>query len=465
MSISVDFLRFKASLFSRNFAPEFQNNRINMTRFLLVLTWLTMMFAGNASAQIQRKLTVDELFNLVEQNSKTLKEQKTGVEVANAGVAVAKSQRLPDINASLSASYNGNALLMNRHFGEVHGLHSPHFGNSFALEAQQVVYAGGAIDAGIKMAELQKEQAGLATDLQRENLRFIALGQYLDLAKIANREEVLRSNIALTQKLIDNINEKHQQGVALKNDVTRYELQMQTLRLNLTKLQNTRSILNHQLCNTLGLDTNTYIETDKTIEQGAFAKDGEGAWQSEALLGAQSVKMADVNKNIADQQLKLAKSAMLPSVAVVAANKFDGPIMFELPPVDKNLNVWYVGVGVKYSLSSLFKDNKKVRQAKIATRKADEARSVAVETLNNNVQQAYTDYLQSYVELETQQKNVELAQQNYDVINDRYLNQLALITDMLDASNTKLDAELSVADARINIAYAYYKMKFIAGKL
>lgn len=60
---------------------------------------------------------------------------------------------------------------------------------------------------------------------------------------------------------------------------------------------------------------------------------------------------------------------------------------------------------------------------------------------------------------------MELARQNYDVINNRYLNQLALVTDMVDASNTKLDAELSEVDARINIAYAYYKMKYVAGEL
>lgn len=58
-----------------------------------------------------------------------------------------------------------------------------------------------------------------------------------------------------------------------------------------------------------------------------------------------------------------------------------------------------------------------------------------------------------------------LAQQNYEVVNNRYLNQLALITDMIDASNMKLDAELNEADAYINIAYAYYKMKYIAGQL
>lgn len=58
------------------------------------------------------------------------------------------------------------------------------------------------------------------------------------------------------------------------------------------------------------------------------------------------------------------------------------------------------------------------------------------------MQQAYTMHKQSFVELRTQQKSVELAQQNYQVVSNRYNNQLALITDMIDASNIKLNAEL-----------------------
>ena len=53
----------------------------------------------------------------------------------------------------------------------------------------------------------------------------------------------------------------------------------------------------------------------------------------------------------------------------------------------------------------------------------------------------------------------------YDVMNARYLSQLALVTDMVDASNLKLNAELSEVDARINIVYAYYRMKYVAGEI
>lgn len=440
---------------------------------LLTLAGMQTTWANEAHDQAQSKasstevvpMTISDLFLRVEDNSKNLRTQKTSVEAAQLGIEAARSKRLPDINASLSLSYIGNALLTDRDFGNAQGLRSPHFGNSFSLEAQQVIYAGGAINAGIALAELGKQQAEVGVKLTRQQARFVALGQYLDLFKVDNRMKVYEQNIALTQQLIADIKEKQQQGMALKNDITRYELQMESLKLGLTQLKNTRSILNHQLCNTLGLSQGQVILPDSSVADLTYNKDGEGYWQTQSAMESPLLEQSNLHITMAKQQEKLAKSEMLPKVAFVAADNFNGPITFELPPVNKNLNVWYVGVGVQYPLSSLFKSNKRVKQAAVETRQAQEAHAVQAEQVNNNVQAAYTQYLQTYVELETQRKSVELAKQNYEVMNARYLSQLALVTDMVDASNLRLNAELQEVDARINIVYAYYKMKYVAGSL
>lgn len=253
----------------------------------------TVGAAASLPASKKENMTISQLFQKVEDNSKSLRTSLSGVEAAHLGIESAKSKKLPDLDASLSFSYIGNALITDRDFSNVHGLKSPHFGNNFAFQAQQVVYAGGAINAGIKLAELGKQQAEVGVKLTRQQIRFIALGQYLDLYKIDNR----------------------------------------------------------------------------------------------------------------------------------------------------------------------------IKQAAVETRQAKEAHALQAEQLNNNVQAAYVQYQQTYVELETQRKSVELAQQNYDVMNARYLSQLALVTDMVDASNLKLNAELSEVDARINIVYAYYRMKYVAGEI
>ena len=424
--------------------------------------------AASLPASKKENMTISQLFQKVEDNSKSLRTSLSGVEAAHLGIESAKSKKLPDLDASLSFSYIGNALITDRDFSNVHGLKSPHFGNNFAFQAQQVVYAGGAINAGIKLAELGKQQAEVGVKLTRQQIRFIALGQYLDLYKIDNRIKVYEKNIELTRQLIDDIKEKQTHGMALKNDITRYELQMESLKLGLTALRNNRSILNHQLCNTLGMNQGSQeiqIIPDATIADKTYGKEGEAYWQTTGTLNSPLLEQSSNAIRIAEQKEKIAKSDLLPKVAFVAADNFDGPILFELPPVDKNLNVWYVGVGVKYSLSSLFKSNKRIKQAAVETRQAKEAHAVQAEQLNNNVQAAYVQYQQTYVELETQRKSVELAQQNYDVMNARYLSQLALVTDMVDASNLKLNAELSEVDARINIVYAYYRMKYVAGEI
>lgn len=436
-----------------------------MTSKRLITPLLLLLLTASASmAQTARRLTVDELFSLVEQGSRSLTERRTAIAEADEAILAARDQRLPDVTASASVNYNGNVLLTDRDFGNVHGLSSPHLGNSLAVEAQQLIYAGGAIDAGIRLAELGRQQAELGLATTRVNERFTALSLYLDLYKVLNGQQVYQSNISLTQKLIDDIRARHSQGMALKNDITRYELQMESLRLGLRQLQDRQSVVNHQLCNLLGL-TDQPLLPDTTVSAALYAKDGEQFWQERALASSPVLQQSRLGQSMAEQQLTLAKSELLPKVFAFAADQFAGPFTNDLPPVDKNLNVWYVGVGVKYSLSSLFKSKAALRKARVAVRQSTEQTAVAEESMNNRVQEAYTLYEQAYADLRTRQKSVELATQNYQVTQKRYLNQLALITDMLDASSVKLDAELQETDARINIAFAYYRLKYIAGEL
>ena len=60
---------------------------------------------------------------------------------------------------------------------------------------------------------------------------------------------------------------------------------------------------------------------------------------------------------------------------------------------------------------------------------------------------------------------MELADENYSVVMNRYANDLALLTDMLDASNTKLSAEMALVNARIQMLYNYYKLKYLTHTL
>ena len=136
-----------------------------------------------------------------------------------------------------------------------------------------------------------------------------------------------------------------------------------------------------------------------------------------------------------------------------------------MPPINKNLNYWYVGIALKYSVSSLFTTRQVEHLAKAQQGAAYDAKSVIDEQLMLAVQSSYIRYEEAFDQLHTLEKSLQLAEDNYEVINNRYLNNLVLATEMLEASNSKLNAELQVVNARINVVFNYYKLKHTSGIL
>lgn len=412
-----------------------------------------------------RTMGIEEMFRLADENSKSIQTYRTGKEVADENLKAAKAQRLPDISASLSGSYWGNGKLWDRDFSNATKIDMPHWGNNFALEAQQVVYAGGAISSGIELAELEKQLAEMDWQKNRQDIRFLLVGHYLNLYKLHNQIEVLHKNLELTDQLIANMQARLEEGTALENDITRYELQRETLRLQLAKVEDACKIANHQLVITLHLPEGTVVQSDTTLNDSQIQTLSEANWQELAAQNNLNLQQAETGIKINRQRVKMERSERLPKISLVAAEHLDGPITIEVPVLDNNFNYWYVGVGVKYNISSLFKNNRKLKAARLNVRKAQETYELAQEQTNHAVQESYVNFLTSFTDLRTQQKSVELADQNYSVTSNRYQNDLALLTDMLDASNMKLSADLGLVNARINVIYNYYKMKYITHTL
>lgn len=118
-----------------------------------------------------------------------------------------------------------------------------------------------------------------------------------------------------------------------------------------------------------------------------------------------------------------------------------------------------LGIGISYKFDALFKNNKKLRKAKIATRRAEEDFALANENLSNEIHAAYVQLDEAQERLNTKEKSVQLAHENYEVIHNRYINGLSLVTDMLDASNIQLSSELELSNARMDILYQYFLLK------
>lgn len=433
--------------------------------FLFILVFCAMFYLSQSLfSQQTQKLSLPQVYALAISNSKQLKLAHASVEVAKLATSVTQTAWLPRVDASLSALYLGNGVLMDRNFSNSQQISMPHFANNFALEASQVIFSGGAIQGSIEKAKLNEQMAELSYAQNELDICFLVTGFYLDLYKLNNEREVFAQNIKQTEMLIAQVKSKELQGMALHSDITRHELLLQNFNLALIEIDNNRKIINNQLVVALGLPAQTEIEPDSSVLSVDVSGLAQESLQQQAANNLPELKMASLNKDIVTKELNIAKADYYPQLALIAANNFNGPILIEVPTINKNFNFWYVGVGLKYNLASFYTSNRKVQLLNQKQKVAECAEALSVEHAQLAVHNAWVKFKEAFDQLSVYQKSSELANENYRVINNRYLSEVVLITEMLDASNIKLNAELQVINARLNVVYNYYKLQREVGK-
>ena len=423
------------------------------------------LLSGGVRSYGQSVITLEEIFESAETHSVQLRPSLTAITEADQEIKTAQTAKLPDINASLSLSYLGDGFITKRNFSGYEKAPIPHLGTGLSVTVSQPVYTGGAITNSIKLAELKSTASRFANDLQRDNIRFQLAGFYLDIYKCTNLRQVIESNLESARKVLGEMRARYEQGTALQNDITRYELLVSNLELQLIKINNTLEILNNNLVTVAGLPENTVVVPDSAILARSLPIQSEDEWQRDAEANSPSLSLARNGVEISKKAEALVRSERLPKVGLRAGWTIDGPILVEVPPIDRNLSYWYVGLGVDYNLASLYKSNKSLTRSQIATRKAREELEAAKEGVSLAVRADHVRYLEAYEELKTQEKSVELAERNYSTTATRYSEGMALITDMLDAADSRLNAAQQLVNARINIIYYYYKLLFTTGKI
>lgn len=408
-------------------------------------------------------MTIDELFQRVEQSNVEVKAAKKDVNISQQQERIAEAKRLPDIGLEAGVKYLGDATLLDRNFTNAERAPMPHLGNSLSVTLYQPLYAGGEIKAGIQKSKYQKQIASTDLKIVTDDIKIAVLECYLNLLKNRNLLNVYDENIRLTQELLSEMKVRSQQGIVLSNDVTRYELNLSNLKYGRNTVSNAVDHLNYNLLVYLDLKQGTTIEPNLDPTSISLPAVSLAQWKQEAE-GSPKMKRMDLAYSQSKTEEKLALSKMRPTVGITAGNNLEGPITICMPVLDNNLNDWWVGVKFSFNLSSLYKEKHSLNAARIKTAKVVDDRDAQKRTIDRQVDQVYKAYQEACEQIETQKKNVELAQENYRIVKQRYGADLSLLTDMLDASTAKLDAEVRLVNARVDAVFYYYQLKYISGK-
>lgn len=440
------------------------NRKGNVISFvMLFLIGLT----NPVKAQDTLRISIKELFDLVETNSTQLKLSKLAISESEAKTSDLRSSRLPTLDISMSAGYIANAGILGLDSGLPDGWYKvPHFSNSFALQAAVLLYSGGKLNTGIKMSEIQQEISRLNYAKSSQDIKLLLTGYYLDLYTLLQQRDVYKRNIEQSKLLREKIHNRLKAGLVLKSDYVRNDLLVSNYELALLKLDNRIKVINNRLVETLSLPEGTIIVPNKRETELIESYSGNlEELQFQALENHPDNKISKFNIELAEKTKSLVKANRLPTVTLYASNSADRPFVYDLPPVDIYANIFTAGVKVTYNIANLYTNKKKIHLSEIQFSKAKTTEKLIQEYTKEDVYSSYVNYQESIDQMDAVEKEYNLAEENYKRVLNSYNEQISLITDLMDASNNRIAASLQIEQAKTRIIFNYYQLLKSTGNL
>lgn len=436
---------------------------ISWTNFKLLTLFLFPAIGTPLLAQQTYSLSVDELFLRGEENSLRIKEAQIQQNLAAERELTVRTTRLPDIYIGATGGYMGGVTLFEQGLSRPTHPDTPNWSQNYNVQLTQPLYNGGRIRNNIRQTSLQKQIAALNLTTGRAELKLLLLRKYLDLILYHKQQEVFARNREESEVRLKDIRRMRKEGVVTRNDEIRSELQLTNDQLNYQEAGNSVVIVSQQLDIILGLDESLLIQPDTTVLAPVPALNSYDDYVLQAYANYPELKIARTYTQMAQTDLRQSKADYLPVLSLKAGNTLSRPLSSSM--ADMFANNWNIMLNLSYNLSSLYQSKHKVRESQqnIFLRRTQEEQ--VMQEVRTQVHSAYIRHHESLNRVESLTLSVKQAEENYRIVRNRYLNQLSILTDLLDADNVRIEAELQLTAARIETLYTYYELQRSCGNL
>jgi outer membrane protein len=437
----------------------------NIKHTILIITLLGVFTQSHSQENKTRTLTMQEAFELAAKNSAQLRVSEINTGLAHQKTDIARLAKLPEISGGLNYGYLSNSQIWDPSFDKLPKKPIPHTLTQFSVQASEVIFKGAEVTNTIRKASLEEQIAFLNHSKNGEDIRFLVAADYLDIYRLINQHKVYSDNIVLSNERLKNILSLQKQGLVTNNDVLRTKLIISDLELALRKTDDNIRILNQQFNTILGLDLNDSLLPDSNLLAWLPEDEKIENLMAQAFANNKDLQTSLKEIEIAQTNLNLIGADRYPRVSLFAANNLQRPYTYSNPALDIYYNNWQMGISIGYNISSIYQSPGKRKAGKIQVEQ-----SLARETLQKqNVEVAVNADLvkfnQAKYEFATYTTDLQAAEENFRIVEKKYFNQLALLTDLIDATNTKIEAELKVSNAQINVLFTHYQLQKSIGLL
>lgn len=113
----------------------------------------------------------------------------------------------------------------------------------------------------------------------------------------------------------------------------------------------------------------------------------------------------------------------------------------------------------------MYQNKNKVAASKLRITGAEIQQKAITDNVSTDLKSYLIKYQESLNRIAVDQRSIEQAQVNLRIVNTKYFNQLALLTDLLDADNLFVESRFNLIKAQTDALAIYYHLLYTAGKL
>lgn len=432
---------------------------------LIVAVTAATFFSLAGTAQEKKTLTLDEAINLGITNSKLLKNDQAKIEEATAALKEAVEKRLP--NASISGAY----LLLNSPNIDLKTKSNSNSGGSGEtpkvsqalyglMNVSLPIYAGGRITYGIESSKLLEQATKLDADLEKDEVIQNTIEAYANLFKARTAIRLMSENLLQAQQRVKDFENLVNNGLMARNDLLKAQLQASNTEMSLLDAENNYQLATVNMNLMLGLPTATELVLDTSgIEKKEDNRNLPDYLQA-ALSNRKDAAALQLRKQAAATNVKSVKAEMYPSLQLTG-----GYIAADIPNLLTITNAVNIGVGVSYNIGSLWKTKSKVQQAEAKVKQLSIANEMIDDNITLQVNKSYLSLISSRKKIEVTAKAYEQASENYRIVKNKFDNNLATATDLLEADTALLQATMAHTLSKADAFVAYHKLLETSGLL
>lgn len=191
-------------------------------------------------------------------------------------------------------------------------------------------------------------------------------------------------------------------------------MQLTNDRLSLQETENSIALVSQQLNILLGQDETLLLKPDTTLLYRSVALSDYDEYIEQAYTNDPAMKLLKKQTELAENGVRLNKAAYLPVVSLYASNTLARPLSRTM--ADMYNNTWNVGLSVSYPLSSLFKENHRIKESKLQVSLRKNEESQKQQNIRIEVRTAYLRHKEALLQVEALKLSVRQAEENYRIM-------------------------------------------------